>query len=79
MRPEHALPTFVGSEPLLRRIEREFADNPELRLTPWQFQQLWNLDAEQARIVIERLVHVRFLREARDGTVLRRLNGPPIS
>jgi hypothetical protein len=73
------MPPLVGLEPLLRRIEREFADNPELRLTPWQFQQLWNLDAEQARIVIERLVHVRFLREARDGTVLRRLNGPPTS
>jgi hypothetical protein len=72
MRPENAPPTLVCSEPLLRRIECEFAENPELRLTPWQFQQLWNLDAEQARIVIERLVHGRFLREARDGTVVRR-------
>jgi hypothetical protein len=72
MRPENALPTLVCSEPLLRRIEREFAEHPELRLTPWQFQQLWNLDAAQARIVIERLVHGRFLREASDGTVVRR-------
>jgi hypothetical protein len=72
MRLENAMPTLACPEPLLRRIELEFAENPELRLTPWQFQQLWNLDAEQARVVIERLVHVRFLREARDGTVLRR-------
>jgi hypothetical protein len=72
MRPENAMPTLVCSEPLLRRIEREFAENPELRLTPWQFQQLWNLDAEHARSVIERLVHARFLREGRDGTVVRR-------
>jgi len=72
MGEENATATLVCSEPLLRRIEREFAENPELRLTPWQFQQLWNLDAEQARMVIDRLVHTRCLREARDGTVRRR-------
>ena len=64
--------TLIRPEPLLLRIRGEFAENPELRLTLWQLQQLWNLDAEEARIVIERLVHERFLRGARDGTFLRR-------
>ena len=64
--------TLIRSEPLLRRIRGEFADDPELRLTPWQFQQLWNLDANEARIVIERLVHERFLCDDRDGTLRRR-------
>jgi hypothetical protein len=69
---DQAMSTLICSEPLLLRIRGEFAQNPDLRLTAWQFQQLWNLDADEARMAIERLVHLRFLREARDGTLLRR-------
>ena len=64
--------TLTHSEPLLQRIRGEFVESPGLRLTPWHFQRLWNLEADEARIVIERLVHTRFLREAGDGTFVRR-------
>jgi hypothetical protein len=59
-------------EIVLRRIRGEFHESPGLRLTHWQFQRLWNLDADQARLVIEQLVQARFLRGARDGTFVRR-------
>jgi len=59
-------------EPVLSRIRGEFHESPGLRLTHWQFQRLWNLDADQARLVIEQLIQTRFLRGARDGTFVRR-------
>jgi len=62
----------MASESLLQHIRGEFAESPGLRLTFWQFQRLWNLDAGEAQRVIELLVFLRFLREARDGTFVRR-------
>jgi len=58
-------------EPVLQRIRGEFQESPGLRLTHWQFQRLWNLDPDQARLVIDQLVQMRFLRSARDGTFVR--------
>ena len=58
-------------EPVLQQIRGEFHESPGLRLTHWQFQRLWNLDPDQARLVIEQLVQARFLRGARDGTFVR--------
>jgi hypothetical protein len=63
--------TSSGFESVLQRIRGEFHESPGLRLTPWQFQRLWNLDADQTQLVIERLVQTRFLRGARDGTFVR--------
>ena len=60
--------SLTASESLLERIRSLFAENPGLRLTRWQFQQLWRLDADEARFVIDRLVRMRFLRETSDGT-----------
>jgi hypothetical protein len=58
-------------ETMLQRIRGEFHESPGLRLTHWQIQRLWNLDADQARLVIDELVQSRFLRGARDGTFVR--------
>jgi hypothetical protein len=66
------MPNVIVQESLVQRIRGEFAESPGLRLTPWQFQRLWNLDADDALRVIERLVAVQFLREAADGCFVRR-------
>jgi hypothetical protein len=58
-------------EAVLQRIRGEFHESPGLRLTHWQFQRLWNLDSDQARLIIDQLVQTRFLRGARDGTFVR--------
>jgi hypothetical protein len=63
--------TVSTLEPVLQRIRGEFQESPGLRLTHWQFQRLWNLDPDQAWVVIEQLVQTRFLRGARDGTFVR--------
>jgi hypothetical protein len=63
--------TSSALESVLQRIRGEFHESPGLRLTHWQFQRLWNLDADQAQLVIEQLVQTRFLRGARDGTFVR--------
>lgn len=62
---------LANLEPVLQRIRGEFHESPGLRLTHWQFQRLWNLDPDQARAAIEQLLQTRFLRGARDGTLVR--------
>jgi hypothetical protein len=63
----------TNPEPLLlSHIRGLCAESPELRLTPWQFQRLWNLNSDQTRLVIDRLVEILFLRAANDGTYVRR-------
>lgn len=62
---------LANLEPVLQRIRGEFHESPGLRLTHWQFQRLWNLDADEARQVIGQLLQTRFLRGARDGTFVR--------
>ena len=64
--------SMTASESLLRCIRGEFLDTPGLRLTAWQFQRLWNLDADECRVIIQRLVKAEFLREAPDGAFVRR-------
>ena len=69
--PLNDMSRFANLEPVLQRIRGEFQESPGLRLTHWQFQRLWNLDADQARQVIDQLLRTRFLRGARDGTLVR--------
>ncbi len=64
--------SMTASESLLQRIRSEFVESPGLRLTTWQFQRLWNLDPDECQMIIQRLVSTQFLREARDGTLVRR-------
>jgi hypothetical protein len=63
--------SLTASESLLQHIRGEFCESPGLRLTRLQIQQLWNLDVDECRIVIQRLLHSRFLREATDGALVR--------
>jgi hypothetical protein len=44
---------MANLEPVLQRIRGEFHESPGLRLTHWQFQRLWNPDADEARQVID--------------------------
>jgi hypothetical protein len=67
-----ALSSVKNPEALLSHVRGLFAESPGLRLTPWQFQRFWSLDADQARLVIDHLVESQFLRAARDGTYVRR-------
>jgi hypothetical protein len=62
---------LASLEQVIQRIRGEFHESPGLRLTHWQFQRLWNLDADQARLVIDELVETRFLRGTRDGAFVR--------
>ena len=62
---------LTASESLLQRIRGEFNESPGLRLTPWQFQQLWALTADESRVMMQRLLNAGFLREAPDGTLVR--------
>jgi hypothetical protein len=52
-------------------IRGEFLQTPGLRLKPHEVQRLWNLDADQCRTVLERLLEVRFLSRGPDGTFMR--------
>jgi len=63
--------TVAIPESILQRIRGEFHESPGLRLTEREFQRLWNLDAEEASMTIERLMVTRFLRRTMDGTLVR--------
>jgi hypothetical protein len=59
------------SESLLDRIRGDFSENPGLRLTPWQFRQMWSLEPNQSRVVMQQLKSAGFLREDRDGSLVQ--------
>jgi hypothetical protein len=52
----------------------EFLESPGLCLAPWQIQRLWNLEAEDCRAAVQKLLDARFVREERDGTFVRRFD-----
>lgn len=62
---------MTPSESLLQRIRGDFNENPGLRLTPWQFRQMWSLAPNESRVVMQRLVTAGFLREDRDGALVQ--------
>ena len=63
------LMTFTVSESLLERIRGDFSENPGLRLTPWQFRQMWSLAPNESRVVMQQLTSAGFLREDKDGSL----------
>ncbi len=67
-----ATPQQSGMGIVVARIRAEYAESPGLRLTPWQVGRLWNLDETQSLAALQALVDVRFLREAGDGSFVRR-------
>ena len=62
---------MTPSESLLQRIRGDFNENPGLRLTPWQFRQMWSLAPNESRTVMQKLVTAGFLREDRDGALVQ--------
>ena len=67
------MPT-VRLQSVLQHMRGEFLESPGLRLTRWQIQRLWNLDAEDCRAAVQKLLDARFLREERDGSFVRRFD-----
>ena len=61
--------TVTISESLLERIRGDFSENPGLRLTPWQFRQMWSLAPNESRDVMQQLKSAVFLREDKDGSL----------
>jgi type IV pilus assembly protein PilC len=63
--------TVTISESLLERIRGDFSENAGLRLTPWQFRQMWSLGPNESRDVMQQLKSAGFLREDKDGSLDR--------
>jgi len=51
----------------LQRIRAEYLELPDLQLTPWQAQRLWNLDPGTCDTLLDALERSRFLRRTRAG------------
>ena len=62
---------------LLNRIQMEYLEMPDLRLTSWQAQRLWNLDQPTCDEIFATLVREQFLSQTVDGAYLRRGTGRP--
>jgi hypothetical protein len=67
------MPT-IRLQSVVQYMRGEFLESPGLRLTRKQIQRLWNLDTEDCRVAVQNLLDVRFLREGRDGTFVRRFD-----
>lgn len=71
LRRPDTMSLMTASESLLQRIRSDFNENPGLRLTPWQFRQMWSLAPNESRIVMQKLVTAGFLREDPDGALVQ--------
>jgi len=56
----------------LTRIEMEYREMPDLKLTYWQARRLWNLDDDVCEAALTKLVAAKFLSRASDGRYVRR-------
>lgn len=64
---------------VITRVCGEFDEMPGLRLTRWQAQKLWALDAGSCDRVLRVLVDRRFLTQITGGAYVRRdANSPRI-
>jgi hypothetical protein len=60
------------SQVLLQRIQRDYEEQPSLRLTPPQAQRLWGLDGPTCCAVLTTLVDASVLQRTPDGRFVRR-------
>jgi hypothetical protein len=60
------------SQALLLRIQREYEEQPGLRLTSPQAQRLWGLDGPTCGAVLDVLVDTGVLQRMADGRFVRR-------
>lgn len=59
-------------ESLGRRIQMEYREMPDLKLTLWQAGRLWNAPQDLCEAALTHLVRSGFLCQGRDGQFLRR-------
>lgn len=57
---------------LLQRIKHDYEEQPGLRLTPQEAQQLWGLDGPTCAAVLTALVDTGVLQRTSDGRFVRR-------
>ena len=54
------------------RIEMEYREMPDLKLTFWQARRLWNLEDDVCEAALARLVAAKVLSRTSDGRYIRR-------
>ncbi len=62
----------VTLELLGRRIQSEYRELPDLKLTLWQAGRLWNAPIDLCEAALSSLVRSGFLCQSKDGKFLRR-------
>jgi hypothetical protein len=55
-----------------RRIQMEYHEMPDLKLTLWQAGKLWNAPRELCEAALSSLVRSGYLCQSKDGRFLRR-------
>lgn len=63
---------------VMTRIQMEYIEMPDLKLTARQVRRLWSLDPETCEAALEALVDAKFLWLTRDGAYLRRGMWPAV-
>jgi hypothetical protein len=58
---------------VVRLMEMEYEEMPELKLSFWQAQRLWNLSTELCERALRTLIGTGFLMRSADGLYVRRL------
>jgi hypothetical protein len=64
--------TFMSVEDAATLIRLEYEELPDLALTGWQAQQLWQLSEELCERAMARLTRSGFLAVSADGRYVRR-------
>ena len=67
---------FMSIAEAVELIQMEYAELPELRLTFWQAQRLWNLSEELCERALTALIASGFLTRTADGAYVRRSASP---
>jgi hypothetical protein len=62
---------FMPVEDAMELIRMEYAEAPDLKLTFWQAQRLWNLSEELCERALNGLVRSGFLMRLADGRYVR--------
>jgi hypothetical protein len=73
---------FMSVDEAVERIRAEYLEMPDLALTQWQAQRLWNLSQDLCDRALLTLLRSKFLVRTAGGTYLRREaspEGPPIT
>jgi hypothetical protein len=63
--------SFLQVDEACELIRMEYAEMPELKLTFWQAQRLWNLSEELCERALTALIRSGFLARTADGSYVR--------